>query len=103
MWYVVEPRLDREEPHDLAVVLGDESPLKPNRSRTITPPLLVAEVIRQGRDDAVTCLGICLGICLGERTDGHRHRFTHFLAAYGVSRLDLAAPRDSSVPRATPT
>jgi hypothetical protein len=69
---VVEPRLDRQEAHDLAVALGREPRLNPNCGCAIAPPLVVTEVVRQGRNDGITRLGVPLS----KPTDQHRHTFT---------------------------
>ena len=54
----VEPRLKRQKRHNLATVLGDEPVLVPNGRCAFPQPFFVSEVIRQRRNDAVTCVGI---------------------------------------------
>jgi hypothetical protein len=51
-------RLKRQKPHNLAPVLGDEPPLCPNRRGAFSSPLLVSEVVRQRRQDGITCFSI---------------------------------------------
>jgi hypothetical protein len=58
--------------HDLAVALGREPRLNPNCGGAIAPPLVVTEVVRQGRNDGITRLGVPLS----KPTDQHRHTFT---------------------------
>lgn len=84
---VVEPRLDCQEAQDFAVALGHEPRLKPNRSCAITPPLVVTEVVRQGRNDGIACLGVHLS----KLTNMHRHRF--ILPVQHLRRTERLPPR----------
>ena len=65
-----KPRFKRQKPYNLAPVLGDEPPLCPNRRGAFSSPLLVSEVVWQGRDDGITCLTVTHG----ELTNGDCHR-----------------------------
>jgi hypothetical protein len=56
--HFVISRLKRQKPHNLAPVLGDEPPLCPNRRGAFSSPLLVSEVLRQCRQDGITCFSI---------------------------------------------